>query len=142
LDEPTAGVDPVARRAFWDLIRTLAAAGTTIFVTTHYMDEAEYCGRVGFMVDGKLKALDTPQALKRALVPGRLFEVLGARPEAVAAIRGVTRVEPFGAGLRVGADEAAAHGVRAALQALGGTTREIEPTLEDVFLAVAEGGAR
>jgi len=65
LDEPTGGVDPVARRAFWDLIYELGAAGTTVFVTTHYMDEAEYCGRVSIMIDGRIEALDTPQGLKR-----------------------------------------------------------------------------
>lgn len=65
LDEPTGGVDPIARRAFWDLIYDVAAGGTTVFVTTHYMDEAEYCGRVSIMVDGRIEALDTPSALKR-----------------------------------------------------------------------------
>jgi ABC-2 type transport system ATP-binding protein len=64
LDEPTGGVDPVARRRFWDLIYELADAGTTVFVTTHYMDEAEYCGRVSIMVDGKIVALGTPEALE------------------------------------------------------------------------------
>ena len=71
LDEPTAGVDPEARRTFWRIIRRLAEGGTTVFVTTHYMDEAEYCGRVGLMVDGALVALDTPAALKRTWVPDR-----------------------------------------------------------------------
>jgi ABC-2 type transport system ATP-binding protein len=65
LDEPTGGVDPVARRQFWDLIYELADGGMTIFVTTHYMDEAEYCGRVSIMVSGKIEALDTPQNLKQ-----------------------------------------------------------------------------
>ncbi len=64
LDEPTGGVDPVARRQFWDLIYELADSGTTVFVTTHYMDEAEYCGRVSIMVHGKIEALDSPQKLK------------------------------------------------------------------------------
>ncbi|MFO7609976.1 MAG: ABC transporter ATP-binding protein [Candidatus Krumholzibacteriia bacterium] len=64
LDEPTGGVDPVARRAFWELIYGLGAAGTTVFVTTHYMDEAEYCGRVSIMIDGRIEALDTPRGLK------------------------------------------------------------------------------
>jgi ABC-2 type transport system ATP-binding protein len=65
LDEPTSGVDPVARRRFWDLIYDLADGGTTVFVTTHAMDEAEYCGRVSIMVDGRIVALGTPGELKR-----------------------------------------------------------------------------
>ena len=64
LDEPTGGVDPVTRRQFWDLIYDAARAGITVFVTTHYMDEAEYCDRVSIMVDGKIEALDTPERLK------------------------------------------------------------------------------
>jgi ABC-2 type transport system ATP-binding protein len=60
LDEPTGGVDPVTRRQFWDLIYEASENGITIFVTTHYMDEAEYCNRVSIMVDGKIEALDTP----------------------------------------------------------------------------------
>jgi ABC-2 type transport system ATP-binding protein len=65
LDEPTGGVDPITRRQFWDLIRATAQEGTTIFVTTHYMDEAEYCDRITMMVDGQIRALDTPSALRR-----------------------------------------------------------------------------
>lgn len=65
LDEPTGGVDPITRRQFWELIYEAAADGTTIFVTTHYMDEAEYCSRVSIMVDGKIAALDTPTRLKQ-----------------------------------------------------------------------------
>lgn len=64
LDEPTSGVDPLTRRHFWDFIRQLAAQGMTVFVTTHYMDEAEYCDRVAIMSEGKIVALDTPTALK------------------------------------------------------------------------------
>ena len=64
LDEPTGGVDPVTRRQFWEMIYEVASGGTTVFVTTHYMDEAEYCNRISMMVDGKIEALDTPQRLK------------------------------------------------------------------------------
>ena len=65
LDEPTGGVDPVTRRQFWDLIYHAAESGITVFVTTHYMDEAEYCNRISMMVDGVIKALDTPRNLKK-----------------------------------------------------------------------------
>lgn len=65
LDEPTGGVDPVTRRKFWELIYRALSEGMTIFVTTHYLDEAEYCGRVSIMVDGRIAALDTPESLKR-----------------------------------------------------------------------------
>lgn len=75
LDEPTSGVDPTARRAFWDLIYDLASEGVTIMVTTHYMDEAEYCNRVGMMRDGKLLAMDTPMALKEKIVTGDVWEI-------------------------------------------------------------------
>lgn len=75
LDEPTGGVDPVTRRQFWDLIYEAAASGVTIFVTTHYMDEAEYCHRVSIMVDGCIKALDSPTALKRQFEADSMDEV-------------------------------------------------------------------
>ena len=65
LDEPTGGVDPITRRQFWEMIYKTASEGTTVFVTTHYMDESEYCDRVSIMVDGKIEALDTPTALKQ-----------------------------------------------------------------------------
>ena len=65
LDEPTGGVDPLTRRQFWDLIYAASDKGITIFVTTHYMDEAEYCNRISIMVDGKIEAMDSPQNLKK-----------------------------------------------------------------------------
>lgn len=75
LDEPTGGVDPVTRRQFWEMIYEAADAGTTIFVTTHYMDEAEYCSRVSIMVDGEVRALDTPARLKQQFAVGSMDEV-------------------------------------------------------------------
>jgi ABC-2 type transport system ATP-binding protein len=145
LDEPTAGVDPVSRRHFWRFIRRLAREGTTIFVTTHYLDEAEYCGRIGLMVDGRLVALDTPAALKRRYVPGQVLAVRGRNlAEAAGSLRsrkGIIAVEPFGAGLhlQVAAADWNADSVAVALTRAGAQAVEVEPgepTLEDVFLAV------
>ena len=149
LDEPTAGVDPAARRSFWQLIRELSGAGITVFVTTHYMDEAEYCHRVGLMVDGRLEALDTPAALKAQHVPGLLVKVEGAGvaralDALLDGVPGVLHAQPFGAAAHVRLDPAAAD-----LQTLDGCLARrgieglrispMEPTLEDVFLAVVEG---
>jgi ABC-2 type transport system ATP-binding protein len=75
LDEPTGGVDPVTRREFWNLIYQASAKGITVFVTTHYMDEAEYCNRVSIMVDGKIEALDTPTNLKATFNAASMDEV-------------------------------------------------------------------
>jgi ABC-2 type transport system ATP-binding protein len=143
LDEPTSGVDPTARRAFWDLIYRLVEEGTTALVTTHYMDEAEYCGRVGVMSAGRLLALDSPGALKRDALPGRAWDVY-AQPllPALAALEGcacVLRAGLAGDHLRAitppDTDEAA---LRAGL-ASGLAVERIEPaepTLEDVFLSL------
>ncbi len=78
LDEPTGGVDPVTRRQFWDLIYDAAASGITVFVTTHYMDEAEYCNRISIMVDGRIDALDTPANLKQQFEAASMNEVFYA----------------------------------------------------------------
>ena len=75
LDEPTGGVDPITRRQFWEMIYQAASEDTTIFVTTHYMDEAEYCNRISMMVDGKIKALDTPTNLKKSFNAASMDEV-------------------------------------------------------------------
>jgi len=75
LDEPTGGVDPITRRQFWEMIYTQANKGTTIFVTTHYMDEAEYCDRVSIMVEGKIEALDSPKKLKEQFKVDSMNEV-------------------------------------------------------------------
>ena len=87
LDEPTGGVDPITRRQFWEMIYAVAARGTTVFVTTHYLDEAEYCDRVSIMVDGRIGAMGTPEELKRQLDATTLDEVFVrlARPTAATA---------------------------------------------------------
>jgi ABC-2 type transport system ATP-binding protein len=100
LDEPTSGVDPISRRLFWDLIQDLAGRGVTVLVTTHFMDEAEFCGRIGFISGGRLVALDTPSALKREAVQEDLYAVSlvnmqGAR-ERVESIPGVVATSYFG----------------------------------------------
>jgi len=145
LDEPTSGVDPTARRNFWDLIYALATEGVTILVTTHYMDEAEYCERVGIMRDGKLLALDQPSLLKQETISGEVWEV-HAHPleQALQALRqaeGVTRVGLAGDHLRVVIQHPhAENALQGALQAAGLDVSALMPgqaTLEDVFLALA-----
>ncbi len=149
LDEPTAGVDPAARRTFWRIIRDLARGGTTVFVTTHYLDEAEYCARIGLMVDGKLVALDTPAALKRTWVPEQVLVVRGrelrAAASALAGRPGVKNVIPFGAAfhLRVEPGSLGAEEARRLLTGAGASDVSVEPaepSLEDVFLAVVGNG--
>jgi ABC-2 type transport system ATP-binding protein len=147
LDEPTSGVDPTARRAFWDLIYDLAAEGVTILVTTHYMDEAEYCGRVGIMRDGKLLAMDTPLALKTHYVPGEIWEIyaepLLAGLDALSAAQGVVRAGLAGDHLRVIVEKGwGEKEVKRTLEASNVRVASIqkgEPSLEDVFLALAKG---
>ncbi|MBN1205556.1 MAG: ABC transporter ATP-binding protein [Myxococcaceae bacterium] len=151
LDEPTAGVDPLQRRSFWQLIRELSAQGTTVFVTTHYMDEAEYCARIGIMVDGRLVALDTPQGLKRTHAPGRVLEVRGPglsrALEGLRAEPGVLDVSRFGAGatVRVDPERLPAEALGRLLRARGVEPLELEetePTLDDVFLALTSAAGR
>ncbi len=146
LDEPTSGVDPTARRAFWDLIYELAEGGVTILVTTHYMDEAEYCERVGIMRDGKLLAMDTPSNLKANIISGDVWEV-HAEPlqrglDVLPGVPGVLRVGLSGDHLRVIVQRRLEQDVLAqALQSQGVPVSQImvgEPTLEDVFLHLAK----
>jgi drug efflux transport system ATP-binding protein len=150
LDEPTAGVDPDARRNFWRVIRRLADEGTTILVTTHYMDEAEYCDRVGLMVAGKLAALDTPESLKRTFVPGRIYELQGANLAEVqkaAADLALVDIEPFGVGLhvRIAKDGPDVETLKRALTGRGvpvASVIDADVTLEDVFLCVVGGAGK
>jgi ABC-2 type transport system ATP-binding protein len=146
LDEPTSGVDPLARREFWDLVYELADEGVTAFVTTHHMDEAEYCHRVGVMRRGRLLAMDEPSRLKRHTVVGTAWDVR-AEPllDALAALEqlpGVRRSALASDHLRAITDrELSAEAFRAQLEARGlrGVRIEpIEPTMEDLFLTLAE----
>ncbi|MBP6176843.1 MAG: ABC transporter ATP-binding protein [Anaerolineales bacterium] len=144
LDEPTSGVDPTARRAFWDLIYELAEGGVTILVTTHYMDEAEYCERVGVMRDGKLLAMDTPTNLKKSIITGNVWEVF-AQPleqglELLVGMDGVDRVGLAGDHLRVISQQVGKDALQSRLSSENIRVEKIvrgEPTLEDVFLALA-----
>jgi ABC-2 type transport system ATP-binding protein len=147
LDEPTSGVDPIARRGFWDLIYQLSASGHTIFVSTHYMDEAEYCHRVALMYRGKVIALDSPDALKRTLdavsiLRLEISDVLGAM-KALENTPDVDEVAVFGSGLHVTVADAdkMMPVVRAALESRGISVtalERIQPSMEDVFVALIE----
>jgi drug efflux transport system ATP-binding protein len=147
LDEPTSGVDPIARRTFWDLIYQLSAAGQTIFVSTHYMDEAEYCHRVALMYRGKIIALGTPAELKSSLSSHNLFhlevsDLLGSM-NALEQIPGLSEIAVFGGGLHVTADDAerAVPEMRSALERAGISVpvlEPIQPSMEDVFVAMIE----
>ncbi len=145
LDEPTSGVDPIARRDFWDLIYTLAERGVTALVTTHYMDEAEYCSRVGIMRRGRLLAVDAPSALKHSALPGMAWDVfaepllagltaLQRSPLVLRAglagdhLRAITEAGLAGERLRDVLEQAGLKGI---------SVHRVEPSLEDVFLALA-----
>jgi ABC-2 type transport system ATP-binding protein len=151
LDEPTSGVDPISRRSFWGLIRDFAARGTTVMVSTHYMEEAEYCHRLALMNRGRLVALDTPAALREQMQDPILAITTDDAPAAVRALRGLPGIEDvtmFGRVLHaVVQDEAAARAaIPARLAELGLTmssVSRIAPNLEDVFAALVrrEGGA-
>jgi ABC-2 type transport system ATP-binding protein len=147
LDEPTSGVDPIARRDFWDLIYQLSEAGNTIFVSTHYMDEAEYCHRVALMYRGKIVALGPPAELKRSLTSHHLLMLESSDPlgsmKALDGFDGVLDVAVFGGGLHVTvADPAAAMpAIRGRLEAGSIEVRRLEPieaSMEDVFVAMIE----
>jgi ABC-2 type transport system ATP-binding protein len=150
LDEPTSGVDPVARRAFWDLINDLADDGVTVFVTTHYMDEAEYCHRIGIMQTGRLMAMGAPGELKRTSLPGDVWSISGqplldvlrhleSHPDVLHValagnrMRAISRPGVRGRDLRRGLRRA---GIKST------QIEQAEPTLEDVFLVLSSAADR
>jgi ABC-2 type transport system ATP-binding protein len=151
LDEPTSGVDPIARRGFWDLIYELSAAGRSILVSTHYMEEAEYCHRLALMYRGKIIALGSPHELKGELTSRRLVELISAdlfeSMSAVEHLPGVLDVAVFGGGLHIAVeDEAAAlPRIRQALDDRKIAIERLEPippSMEDVFVAMIEAADR
>ena len=147
LDEPTSGVDPISRRAFWDLIYELAGRGVTVFVTTHYMDEAEHCGTLGLIYSGRLIATGSPASLRANMRAGEMLEV--ACPEPIRALRAVQKMDGvrgaglFGNRVHVLVEDAArlAPEIQAAFAAEGHAAHRVAPipfSLEDLFVVFIE----
>jgi ABC-2 type transport system ATP-binding protein len=149
LDEPTAGVDPVSRREFWDLLYELVGQGVTIFVTTHYMDEAEHAQRLAFIQEGRLTAVGTPAGIKKEMMQGEVLEIAPSDAEkAVQVLRALRAegvlplesVELYGSQVHVVVMDAKRH-LRSLKKELRksdidpGSVEIIEPSLEDVFIA-------
>ena len=151
LDEPTSGVDPNSRRRFWDLIYELSGRGVTVFVTTHYMDEAEYCDRIALIYRGELIAEGTPEKLKTELMQEDVLEVVCDRPQdAMEEIRRISEVKEvalFGKNLHVVAEigMAAARALDERLPSKGfhvERVAKIMPSMEDVFVSLIEARDR
>lgn len=149
LDEPTSGVDPAARQAFWELIYQLSSQGTAVLVTTHYMEEAEQCHRIGMIFNGKLVAVDTPTLLKER-IPGKVYELetedIITATEILRQIPGIVEVSPFGRRLHLLTEtkKIAQKQIRQAITRAGIPTSslvEVPPRLEDVFIYVAQKGS-
>ncbi|MGC9400235.1 MAG: ATP-binding cassette domain-containing protein [Anaerolineae bacterium] len=152
LDEPTAGVDPISRREFWELIYAMAAQGVTVLVTTHYMDEAELCQRVGFLNRGRLIALDTPERLKTTEMRGQVLEINADAPDRAVRVlkaaqeRGtlpLDEVALYGAQIHAVVPDAEQYrpAIRETLTKAGVAVRSLEwiaPTLEDVFISAVK----
>jgi ABC-2 type transport system ATP-binding protein len=151
LDEPTSGVDPISRRNFWDLIYNLAEQGVTVFVTTHYMDEAEYCDRLGLIYRGELIAMGTPGELKSGLMREDVVEAACDRPNEalgyIEALPGIRHAALFGRGLHM-VTEDADQAIPAIEEALSSKDihvsriGKITPSLEDVFVSLIEARNR
>lgn len=147
LDEPTSGVDPIARRGFWDLIYELSKGGHTIFVSTHYMDEAEYCHRLSLMYRGKIIALGAPATLRETLYSHSLLYLESSDPletmRSLEGAEGLVDVAVFGGGLHVTVLDptSAVAQIRELLEKRGIAVRQLEriqPSMEDVFVAMIE----
>ena len=146
LDEPTSGVDPLSRRNFWELIYQMSEQGTTIFVTTHYMEEAEYCDRLALIYRGELTAVGTPRELKRKLMKDQIVEIKTLDPqdliEPLQRVRGVKEVALYGGGLHlvVEAFDTVQPDLQSVLQQFKhpAKLKRVEPSLEDVFVSLIE----
>ena len=150
LDEPTSGVDPISRRQFWELIHTMAAEGVTVLVTTHYMDEAEYCNRLVLIFQGRIVASGSPTELKQRAMAGALLlvecEPLGLALDLLQQTSDVADVAVFGNALHVVVPDATAAipRLRTALSRQGVTVTKVEPirpSLEDVFVSLTAAQA-
>lgn len=151
LDEPTSGVDPVSRRNFWNMIYDLADSGSTVFVTTHYMDEAEYCDRLALIYRGEIIAMDSPAALKANAVEETILDLQCDKPQdAMVFVEQLPEVKEaalFGRGLHIIVKDAGA-----AVRAIGDAMRanalpydrleQITPSMEDVFVSLIEARDR
>jgi ABC-2 type transport system ATP-binding protein len=154
LDEPTAGVDPINRREFWELIYGMAKGGVTVLVTTHYMDEAELCQRVGFISQGRVVALDSPSRLKQTQMRGCVLEISSPLPDrAMSVLKAVQEnhqlpldeVALYGAQIHavIPAAEEYRQSIRRILETENIpilSLEWIEPTLEDVFISAVRAG--
>jgi ABC-2 type transport system ATP-binding protein len=148
LDEPTSGVDPVARRHFWDLLYDLANRGVTLFVTTHYMEEASHCNQLAFIYRGRLVAQGTPQEIRQRATEQRILEVAVADPDSALEVIGNTPevVDVYLSGASVhavlsadGDERTVAGSLIAALQSHGFgdvSVVTVEPTIDDVFVSL------
>ena len=147
LDEPTSGIDPISRRMFWDLIQDLASRSITILITTHFLDEAEFCGRLGFINQGRLVALNTPSKIRSHSIDEDLFELeagdLKNAREQTATLEAVVAVSYFGSRLHLFSNKGAytAESLSNRVKELGLpviSVTNIPPRLEDVFIRLAE----
>lgn len=144
LDEPTAGVTPAMRARFWSLIRDLAKLGKTVFITTHYLDEAEQCGRIALMKAGEMVALDTPESLKKLTFPEKMYELIPTGHLSYAKVQALKShayfdfFEPYGLRFHVVFKKTAELASLKKTLGLDFTINEISPTLEDVFIKTVE----
>ena len=146
LDEPTGGVDPIARRQFWDIIYNLSQKGVTILVTTHYMDEAEHCNSIGFLYYGNILSLDTPNNMKEKVIDGDIIEIKTNNTlksiEVLKDAQYVKSASVYGAGIHVLADTRLNMDVTKSILSLNNievySMKKVKPSLEDVFVFLVE----